>query len=56
MLKNGFVDAAVTAATIATFLATEADKKNTHRSIRKNKKQQKNLESELPETDLIEDF
>jgi hypothetical protein len=49
MLKNGFVNAAVTAATIATFLAAEADKTNKHHSGGQNKKQQKNSECDLPE-------
>jgi membrane-anchored glycerophosphoryl diester phosphodiesterase (GDPDase) len=48
MLKNGFVHAAVTAATIATFLAAEADKKNIQQhSSRQNKKQHKNKISAL---------
>ncbi len=48
MLKNGFVHAAVTAATIANFLAAEADKKNIQQhSSRQNKKRQKKLESAL---------
>jgi len=40
MLKNGFVHAAVTAASIATFLAAEGDKKNIQHSSRQNKKRQ----------------
>lgn len=40
MVKNGFVHAAVTAASIATFLAAEADTTNIQHSSRQNKKRQ----------------